>query len=267
VPKGQQSARFDPCLRYAGAQEGGAARVLPPSVQGRIQTQEEARVSFLDKLKQDAEQLRSHQNLSQTERDALVLETEAACLTAFRYWVDLSKQLNVLRPAPRGRFVLDSKNAIEGLRFGQYRADIRKKGLASTHDQTDHVALYCSLGTGQTLKLVKDFLPDMEKLEARLTQAGIRCQPEPIRNPDTGKLLEVRYEFVADITAGVRLTPNHDNATVQFQVNNLDGLVRWLVQFEARQVDTALLDELSKWLVGQPNDFVKRGKVLELKEV
>jgi hypothetical protein len=267
VPKGQQSARFDPCLRYAGAQEGGAARVLPPSVQGRIQTQEEARVSCLDKLKQDAEQLRSHQNLSQTERDALVLETEAACLTAFRYWVDLSKQLNVLQPAPRGRFVLDSKNAIEGLRFGQYRADIRKKGLASTHDQTDHVALYCSLGTGQTLKLVKDFLPDMEKLEARLTQAGIRCQPEPIRNPDTGKLLEVRYEFVADITAGVRLTPNHDNATVQFQVNNLDGLVRWLVQFEARQVDTALLDELSKWLVGQPNDFVKRGKVLELKEV
>jgi hypothetical protein len=231
------------------------------------QTQEEARVSFLDKLKQDADQLRNHQNLSQAERDALVQETEAACLTAFRYWVDLSKQLNVLQPAPRGRFVLDSKNAIEGLRFGQYRADIRKKGLASTLDRTDHVALYCSLGTGQSLKLVKDFLPDMEKLEARLTQAGIRCQPESIRNPDTGKLLEVRYEFVADITAGVRLSPNHDDATVQFQVNNLEGLVRWAVQFEARQVNTALLDELSKWLVGQPNDFVKRGKVLELKEV
>jgi hypothetical protein len=157
-------------------------------------------VSFLDKLKQDADQLRSNQNLSQAERDALVLETEMACLTAFRYWVDLSKQLNVLQSAPGGRFVLDSKNAIEGLRFSQYRADIRKKGLASTHDRFDHVALYCSLGTGQTLKLVKDFLPDMEKLEAR-------------------------------------------------------------------QISTALLDELSKWLVGQPHDFVKRGKVLELKEV
>jgi hypothetical protein len=245
----------------------GSARVAMAMSRADGCTTNEARVSFLDKLKQDAEKLRSNQNLSQAERDALVLETEAACLTAFRYWVDLSKQLNVLQPAPRGRFVLDSKNTIEGLRFTQYRADIRKKGLASTQDQTDHVALYCVLASGRTLQLVKDFLPDMEKLDARLTQAGIRCQPESIRHPDTGKLQEVRYEFPADITAGVRLSPNHDDATVQFQINNLEGLVRWTVQFEARQVNTALLDELSKWLVGQPNDFVKRGKVLELKEV
>jgi hypothetical protein len=54
---------------------------------------------------------------------------------------------------------------------------------------------------------------------------------------------------------------------VLFQIDNLDGLSRWVVEFDARQVDTPLLDELSKWLVGQPHDFVKRGKLLELKEV
>jgi len=236
--------------------------MLTPSIREKF----EAHVSFLDNLKQQADQLRNNQHLSQAERQALVQETERACLATFRYWVDLSKQLNVLQPTPRGRFTLDSKVVLQGLRFGQYRADIRKRGL-SGEDVTDHVALYCTLASGQAVSLTKDFVVDMEKLDARLAQAGISCHPESIRNPDNGKLLEVRYDFTANITAGVRMTPQPESAKVQFQVDNLDGLSRWVVEFDARQVDTPLLDELSKWLVGQPNDFVKRGKLLELKEV
>jgi hypothetical protein len=34
APNGQQSVRIDTCLSYAGAQEGGAARVLPCQFKG-----------------------------------------------------------------------------------------------------------------------------------------------------------------------------------------------------------------------------------------
>jgi hypothetical protein len=72
---------------------------------------------------------------------------------------------------------------------------------------------------------------------------------------------------VADVIAGVKVKPLHDEAKLQFQVNNLEGLSRWTVEFEASQVSHAVLDELSKWVVGQPNDFVRRGKLLEMKDV
>ncbi len=224
-------------------------------------------MSFLDQLKQQADQLRQSQHLTQAERDALNAETERACVTAFRYWVELAKQLNLLQPVPRGRYLIDTKHALQGQPMRIFRADVRKRGLSTAQDLTDHVALYATVGAGETVQVVKDFLPDMQKIEARLDQAGIRYQPESIRNPETGKLVEVRYEFALDVTTGARMIPNHDTATVQFQVNNLEGLCRWVVQFEARQVEAPLLDELAKWLVGQPNDFVKRGKLIEMREV
>jgi hypothetical protein len=224
-------------------------------------------VSFLDNLRQQADQLRQTQHLSQADRQARHAEVEKTCLAVFRYWVDLSKQLNTLLPVPRGRYLIDSKLTIQGQPMRNFRADVRKKGLSVDQDLTDHVALYATVGEGQAVQLKRDFPPEMEKLEARLNQAGIRYQPERILQPETGKLLEVRYEFVADVIAGVKLKPLHDEARLQFQVNNLEGLARWTVEFDAAQVSTSVLDELSKWVVGQPNDFVRRGKLLEMKEV
>ncbi|RRS02675.1 hypothetical protein EIP75_18995 [Aquabacterium soli] len=146
-----------------------------------------------------------------------------------------------------------------------FRPDIRKRPYQG-QQVTDHVALNCDIRTGQEVQLTKNFLTDIEKLERRIQQSCVQCTPEPIRDPDTGKLIEVRYGFVADMQAGVRLKPNHDDATVRFTVDNLEGLARWVIAFEAADVTVPLLDELAKWIAGQPNDFARRGRVLELRE-
>lgn len=224
-------------------------------------------MSFLNDLKKQADQLRADHGVDKAAVQAKVDATEQACQAAFKYWDDLCRQLTVIAPVSRGRLVLDGKVAFEGLPLRNFRADIRKRPFPLTGQQvTDHVALYCDLGTGQAVSLAKNFPLDMERLESRLAQAGIQCIPEPVRNPDNGKLIEVRYAFEANMRAGVLLQPDHEKAQVRFTVDNLEGLVRWVIAFDARDVTPGLLDELAKWLVGQPNDFARRGQVLQLRE-
>lgn len=222
-------------------------------------------MSFLNDLKKQADQLRAGQGVDKAVLQARIDATEQACQIVFKYWVDLCAQLDVLQPLARGRFVFDSKVIFEGCRLASFRPDIRKRSVNGVQ-MTDHVALNCDIRTGQQVRLVKDFPTEIERLERRILQSGVQCIPEPLRDPETNKLIEVRYQFVADMQAGVRLKPNHDDATVQFTVDNLEGLTRWVIAFEAAQVNVPLLDELAKWIAGQPNEFARRGRVLELRE-
>jgi hypothetical protein len=66
----------------------------------------------------------------------------------------------------------------------------------------------------------------------------------------------MRYEFDADIAAGARMVPDHDGGTLEFTVHNLDGLGSVVAQFSALEVGSQRLDELAKWLVGQPHRFL-----------
>jgi len=222
-------------------------------------------VSFLNDLKKQADQLRAGQGVDLAAQQARMQATEQACQMTFKYWVDLCAQLDVLQPLARGRYVFDSKAAFDGCRLTSFRPDIRKRTL-NGQQVTDHVALNCDIRTGQAVSLTKDFITDIERLERRLLQGSVQCSPRQVRDPDTNKLIEVCYEFVADMQAGVRLKPDHDAATVQFTIDNLEGLGRWVIAFPAADVNVPLLDELAKWLAGQPNEFARRGKVLELRE-
>lgn len=222
-------------------------------------------MSFLNDLKKQADQVRAGQHLDSAAMEANLLATESACQLIFRYWVDLCKQLNVLQPTSTGRYAFDNKTVFTDLRFSDYRADIRKTALFH-QAVVDHVVLHCDLRTHKALVLNKNFLPDIEKLEARIAQSGVVCRPQEIRNPDNGKLIEMRYEFEANIAARVRVQPRHDTAQLTFTIDNFEGLAHWVIDFEAKAINVYLLDELAKWLVGQPNQFRSLGRVSQIRE-
>lgn len=222
-------------------------------------------MSFLNDLKKQADQLRADQRVSGAALESNILATEAACQLLFKYWVDLCKQLNVLQPRSVGRYAFDNKTVFTDLCFVDYRVDIRTRPF-SGRQVTDHVVLHCELRTGQALTLSKNFLTDIEKLEARIAQSGVVCRPDEIRNPDNGKLIEKRYQFEATVSARVRVQPDHENARLSFTVDNFDGLARWVLDFDAKAVNVYLLDELAKWMVGQSNTFRSLGTVSRMME-
>ena len=218
-------------------------------------------VGFLDDLKRQAEAAQALQSTDGRafERNAAV--ADAACHSAFRYLDALGQQLEILKPAARPVFHLDKRHPLDGLRLCEFRADVRRKTLRGI-DVCDHVVLNFELRSGRALTLVKDFLPDIERLESRLRQGGAKVDSEAVRHPETHKLLEMRYRFVADFHASVRLLPDHERGRIQFQLVNLDGFETVSVEFPAFEVGSSRLDELARWLVGEPHAFLQGGQAV-----
>lgn len=224
-------------------------------------------MGYLDELKQQADALSRRQRVDAAGFERHAAATEAACKTAFQYWLELSRQLNVLRPPAPSRYVLDARHVLDGpadgLRFDDFRVDARRKQLRNL-DVHDHVVIGCWLRGGREMALVKDFPPEMERLEARLAQAGIVTLADPQRDPATGRFRAAHYRFEADVRVTVRLLPDHEQGRVQFAARNLDGLSTLFVEFDAVRVDAALLDELAKWWLGEPNGFVAAGRIVRI---
>ena len=236
---------------------GGAARLFCAPLAPHLPFT----VGFLDDLKRQADALKQQQTLDTAALARNTALTEAACKSVSAYFVALVPQLDVLTPVSPARFVLDRQHSFDGLRLSDFRADARRKRLRD-EDVHDHIVLHWQLKSGRALQLTKDFLPDMEKLESRLRQGGAQVDNEALRNPDNGKLLARRYTFVADFFGSVRVTPQHDTGRMHFQLQNLDGFESLTVEFPAIEIGSMRLDELARWLAGQPHGFLKDGQNL-----
>lgn len=215
-------------------------------------------MSYLDDLKRQAEEARAQQtqDIGALERNALL--TDSACQSAARYLNTLAQQLNVLKPVSTAVWRFDSRTAFSHLRFTDFRADSRMKKLRN-NEVFDHVVLNFQAKTGQRVTLAKDFPPEIEKLESRLRQCGVSYESEIVRDPANGRFVEKRFSFVADFHSSVRLLPDHDFGRVVFQIVNLEGLETVNVAFPAFEVGSARLDDLARWIVGEPNSFLRDG--------
>jgi len=215
-------------------------------------------VGYLEELKRqaDAALAQKNQDIGALERNALL--TDSACQSAARYFGTLARQLNVLQPECRAVWRFDNKNVFRQLRFSDFRSDSRLKKLRDA-EVFDHVVLNFTARTGTRVVIAKDFPPEIERLEARLRQCGVFFESAIVRDPDNGKFLEKRFEFDADFQSSVRLVPDHDGGRITFHVANLDGFETVSVVFPAFEVGSARLDDLARWINGEPSGFLRDG--------
>ena len=218
-------------------------------------------MGFLDDLKRQADAIKAVQNSDSGFLDRQAALTDAACQTAFTYLATLAQQLNVLCRQSRVSYRLDRRQAFDGLRLRDFRADARRKKLRG-QEAFDHVALRWRLTSGAPVSFVKNFLPDIEQLESRLRRSGARFSSDAVRDPATAKLQEMRYELLADFEASVLVTPNHEAGRVRFELANLDGFETVTVDFASFEIGSGRMDELARWTVGEPNTFVQGGRQL-----
>ena len=59
----------------------------------------------------------------------------------------------------------------------------------------DQIVLNFAARTGSRVTIAKDFPPEIEKLESRLRQCGAHYDSEVIRDAETGKFVEKRFEL------------------------------------------------------------------------
>ena len=213
-------------------------------------------MGFLDDLKRQAEALQAQQTLDTAALDRNAQLADAACKTAFTYLDTLVRQLLVLKPVSRARFEFDRRTRLEGLPITQPKVDARRRQLRG-HEVFDHVVLHARLANGQRLALVKDFPPEIEKLEPRLHASGAPVHAQAVRHPESNKLLEMRYELPVDFALSARFTPDHDRARIAVRLQNFDGLETVELELPATELGSTRMDELARWLLGEPHRFLE----------
>ncbi|MFO1270292.1 MAG: hypothetical protein U1F50_01180 [Rubrivivax sp.] len=213
-------------------------------------------MGFLDDLKKQAGNLQAQQEDAQQVAARNTLLVEAAAKTLRSYLLELASNLDVIRPAPKVRYVLDKRLVLDSLPRQDFRFDARRKILRDV-EVIDHVFVVGMVRGPRDQVLAKDFVNEMEALERRLGQAAIFFRKEPVRHAADSRLLEMRYLFDADLQVSTRVLCDHDRGRLRFALRNLDGLESVDCEFPAHEITQARLDDLARWWVGEPNRFLE----------
>ncbi len=216
-------------------------------------------MSFLNQLKSQAEQVREQQTGAVQDLTAVTKSTELACVTALNYLRDLCAQLNVIKPPAAGRYSLDGKSQFPQMQMLNFRCDSRKK-MHRGQEMFDYIGAAWDLlpTTGKVAmhSVSVNFPPDLERVTKRLSAGQILHERKDQRHPETNKLQAFVFEYQTQSRGSVTLTPDQDTGQIAFRLVNTEEFAIDNITYPATQVNSGLLDELAKRIVGQQSRFV-----------
>ena len=215
-------------------------------------------MSFLNQLKSQAGALQSEQRARQVHSDANTRATEAASQTVWLYVTQLAKHLNVIGPAGPA-LSLDGKTPWPAMKLVDFRVDARKKKLRD-QEVYDYIAMVWRVvprqGGPVSGSVSANFPPDLERIEARLTAGNVQHERVNVRHPEKNTLQAIRFDYLTEARGGVTITADHDAAKIAFRLASAQGFAVVNTRYGADQIQSPLLDELAKLIVGQPSIFV-----------
>lgn len=218
-------------------------------------------MSFLNQLKTQANTLQN-QAAVQAQAQAQGVHanaelTEKTCAVVCHYFGELAKQLNILTP-PAGSFSVDSKVPWPAMKLMNIRTDARKKMLRDK-EVFDYIGMGWQLlpceGKPVSQVVSVNFPPDLERVQSRLAAGGIQHDRREVRHPEKNSLQAIQFEYKTEARGSVTVTPHHDKATFTVRVVNAGGFGIQNSTWEAGRINTAMLDELAKFIVAQPSRF------------
>ena len=218
--------------------------------------------SFLAELEHEAADSLTGNEFEPQTFERNVRLTNAACRAAADYWARMVDHLNVLKPTAPGRYVFDGRTVLEGVPAQDFGVVPRLHDTHGGGEQFESVTLAWRVGSSQTLRVVKDFPPDIERLRTRLSFAGINAFESQIRHKLTSRLLGTLFEFTADVVASVQITPLPAQGKVRLSLRNIDALERLEAELPAFAIRAHELDELARWICGKPHTLLKHAQAI-----
>ena len=198
------------------------------------------------------------QDIGALQRNALL--TDAACQTVARYFGDAGA------PAQRAAAGVEGASGASTNRTLVQPAPLQRlprrlaprRSCATQRSSTTSSSSF-SAKTGTRVTIAKDFPPEIEKLggaPAPVRRAlRQRSDPRPGDRPASSRSAS---SCSPTSRSSVRVLPDHDSARITFHIANLDGFETVSVVFPAFEVGTARLDELARWINGEPHGVPAR---------
>ena len=214
-------------------------------------------MSFLNQLKMQANALQGEQAQQAQSYEENAAKTERACKVVWQYLQDLAHHLSVITPSAPP-FSLDGKTPWPAMKLAGFRADSRKKKLRDK-DVYDYIAMGWDIvplvGLPVSASVSVNFPPDLERVQKRLAFGHVDHERKNVLHPEKNTLQAIRFDYTTQARGNVTVTSDHDHAQMIFRLANADGFGVVTTTWPAERIDNALLDELAKLVVAQPNRF------------
>ena len=215
-------------------------------------------MSFLNQLKSQASAVQNQQSVQQDQHEANTRLTEAAAKTAWLYVSELAKQLNVIGPAGP-KLSLDGKTPWPAMKLVDFRTDTRQKKLRDK-DVFDYLVIgwriVPSVGAPVSGSVSANFPPDLQRIEARVSAGSVKHERINVRHPEKHTLQAIRFDYQTEARGSITMTCDHEAAKLVFRLNNVQGFEVVNTTYPAAQIQSRVLDELAKLLVGQASIFI-----------
>lgn len=209
-------------------------------------------VSLLDQLRQQAQSRQHDDAARQRELKALSQRLDGALRRIFSYCHELVQQLNIVRPPVERHYNLLGNIDISGLEWQKGFADYRTRP-DSAGALYEVVTLSCQLARPDQLRIERDGLA-AENFRKTLFDNGVVFTCDEIRN--TRHMVEkVIFSIAADVKVNLRWCADPNRGAVVLETRNLErfGSLNYVLAPEA--IDSVMLDELGRLLLGHPSRF------------
>jgi hypothetical protein len=140
-----------------------------------------------------------------------------------------------------------------------FRVDARKKKVRDK-EVFDYIAMGWRIvplqGAPIGGSVSANFPPDLQRIEARLSAGTVQHERVNVRHPEKDTLQAIRFDYMTEARGSVTITTDHDAAKLAFRLANAQGFEIVNKAYPADQIQSPLLDELARLIVGQASGFV-----------
>lgn len=211
-------------------------------------------MGLLDELKQQAQ---ARQQTSQG-RSQMILAVDAGLREVYRYLSELASSLNTVKPQVPRSFYIAGAAKLDNLMQCDYAARYRRKPIDFV-DYFNEVTLSFRCAGPQNLVLEKETPPAIDGLRDFLWERNLRFDCREIKN-DRGMVQRAVFTITSDVPASATFAGNWDSGQVTLTLKNIDKLGSVDYVYDTAELTVELMEEFSKFLLGQQNNFHSLGK-------
>ncbi|MBY0436917.1 MAG: hypothetical protein K2W80_01910 [Burkholderiales bacterium] len=215
-------------------------------------------MSLLDDLKNQAEVLRKRQQSGSALHDHYFREIHERLKGIYQHLNELVNSLNTIRPEVIRYFYIEPSSVLEDLRQADYAISAKRKSIDYV-DYFEEVLLRTRCVGTEKLRFEKDAEVLVTRMREFLWSNSLKFDLREYRS-ERGYVQSGSFTVEPEVPVSISITGVPDRGHILIVTRNLEKLGEVTYTFEIDEVDTPLIEEMAKLLIGKPNHFRSMGK-------
>src|SRR5579871_911084 len=210
-------------------------------------------MDLMQELRLQAEALQKAQANSTAKRAELLAAVDTGMAKAFKYFHELLKHLDIVKPANPTNFVVPHVGAFEGLTFQESFIDFRRKRVGDK-DLYDTIHFFIRWASDVDLVVERDAPVLRQRVRDALWTCNVRYSEDEVRSGGTSRVV---FTIPRNIVTDIVVQAEYDQSALLFSTRNLSRLGPEDFRVPAADAGKEVFDELGRMLLGQRTNFQK----------